>query len=299
MLSVLIGGALLAGAAYSAYQLLQMMQQSSGKGGKGQGESGDNEETDRRRSTGISGDLIDSIVSAVKFAINRKVTLREEPTPIPTDQINIRPIASVSELGTLLPSAIALDDDVFFGQLAGHQLPVREFIETIREEQKARNALVWVQDCSGSMEENQRLRWAINLGEKLAEKCAKEEAECVLIPFNDCVQEIVRAQSRDECLRLKNSIGGILFHSGGTNISGALYAAIEEIGAGEFDGARIVLVTDGTESVSVEEIEDRLHKANIFLHTICIGQDNDSLREVSERYDLLLDQDLVDEQEAA
>ncbi len=299
MLTLLLGGALLGGGAFAAWQFLKQlkaaMNSSAGEGPAGDGEegqsdgAGDEPPEDFSRSEPIEGgeELISKVVAAVKFAMFRRVVVEENPSEVPTDQVNIRPMNGISELDSVIPSVQGYEDDVFFGLAAARQLPVMEFIEQVEREEKIRKALLVLQDCSGSMEQENRIKWAIRLNERLVRKCRDEQAEFVLIPFADSPQAAHHARTSEECDRLQPSIRNILYSDGGTDLDRALGAGMDLIEREKFGEARILLVTDGTQEINVSATKERLRRLNVWLHTVCIAGDNLSLRGVSNQFDLL------------
>ena len=307
MFPFLVGGALLAAAAYAIWQLMKLLRQKAqgggGSGGLVPGDEGDQDsDQDKQPSDGVGGEstvspefarararneLIDRVSRQIQFARGQKISIQRVESLVPADDIEMRPIRDMSEVDKLTTQAHAQPDDLFFGQLAGRQLQVVQHLEDQIVEEPAHNVLIMVIDCSGSMGEYERSEWARQLCERLTERCIHENAEVVLITFNDAVRGIYHAKTDAERRSLLTNMGRCIFHDGGTNINIALLAGMDIVERGSFDEARMLLVTDGTVGIDTQEVQQRLRQLKVNLHTIVIAGDHPQLREVSNRYDVL------------
>jgi len=308
---LLLGAGLLAGAAVSAWRLIQenrKAQQASGPGGSGQGDpnegepgnepgDGDDGERNRYEAERRRDELLRRIVAATEFTvkqmvIDQKVVGSERHSSrIPADDIDIRPIRNLSEIGAALPSTQAMDDDIFFGALAAKSLPVVEHIQTVDVTEdvlgESRNILVILHDVSGSMG-GEKIRWAIRLCQLLLDRCIDQGAECILIPYRDYLQGKYVATNEAECQQFKLELSNILQPGGGTRTNNALLEVLNFLKTEKFGQVRILLVTDGEDSIDVSGIRQGFDEIGAYLHTVCIAPvGNEDLRRASDRYDYL------------
>jgi hypothetical protein len=269
-------------------------------------------EAERRKAQAIRNrdELINKIVRSVTFAsqfrrLGSKVTGEElVPSLVPADDINIRPMQGFGELPRTLSRTQALPEEVFYGQAAANQLPVMEHIERVELREDVwgptNNVLLVLQDVSPSMwfddaTGNHHIDWAVRLNERIIDKCIKENASYVVVPFGGVPTTPTAAKTAAECAEIKRRLPDILEQISDTHILNALNAGIEYVQAHGFDEARMLLVTDGDPSnakcfaFDADEVAEQLKKLNIHLHTVCIGGDHPKLRRISEGYDLLHD----------
>ena len=248
-------------------------------------------------------EAIDRIASRIRFStrpvILASVKVGEErrSTPIPTGEVEIRPIREVAELPRALSSTHGYPDDMYFGQIASRQLPVVDHMETVDlvEDRYGppRNALVYLSDVSPSMDDFGRRDWARSLCERILARAEAMEADTSLIPFGAYVNGIHAAKSPQEYAWLRKNLGIILGRTSGTNINRALGAGMDEIEGGDSTDRKILLVTDGTEGIDTSHTAQRLKELGIELHVVCIGKDHQGLRYVAAHYDLFPDQQQV------
>jgi len=306
MLPLIIAAGLLGAGAYYALKLIQGMRTGLGSGKKEEGggesigdQAGDNPGNDfiyTRPKLGWD-ELIQKVVDGVVFTTKqmvigeKKVGTKRVESEIPADDIEVRKMRGLSELPKVLPGSHALPDDIFYGMAATNKLPVVQHIETrdLTEPEygKAHNVLLVLQDISGSMEENDRLSWSIRLNQKLIDKCIEQEAEYVLIPFSNYPYDTVRASTREELEGLKRRVDEIIYDSGGgTSFDNVLLAVVDILERERFAEKRIILVTDGEDSIS-DDVVNRLKKSGANLHSIVIAGENSYLRSISDKYDVL------------
>jgi hypothetical protein len=254
----------------------------------------------RRRLVARKSAQIDEIAARIEFStipvVLRQVKTGEllEPSAYPADAIDVRPMKSVTEMSRLLGSAHALNDEQFFGALAARRLPVMEHLEFVDVIEDVvgvpQNTLIILQDVSGSMDEHERAAWAVKLNQKLIERARVGKATVRMLTFNENIRSEVTANDDAGYNKLLKGLPQRLSPDGGTNINKPLSHALNVFGEEESRNRKLVLVTDGTESVDVETAKRRLTELSVELHVVCIGRDNSHLRAIADRYDLFPDQ---------
>ncbi|NUM25820.1 MAG: VWA domain-containing protein [Candidatus Buchananbacteria bacterium] len=301
----MIGGGLLAGAAYIAWQLMKHLRQSfrsDDQGPQPPAESGDEPGNGADKQAAESREavrpqdpnkLIERIVSEIEFSHGGKTHVELQPSEIPADDINVRPMMGFSEIPRILRSEHALEDETFFAKAATGQLSVVEHLAETVVEEPAGKAVIEVLDCSGSMKEYNRSRWARRLSERLVGKCIDHDADYALITFSDQADCPHQASGRAKLEELQRALGSIVYHNGGTHIDLAFRACFELLKELGLDDIKILLVTDGTEGFDVEWVVSSLAKLGAKLHTVVLGQQRPDLRAVSWRYHEILDESLV------
>ncbi len=247
-----------------------------------------------------NAEAVDRIVKRLQFAvgqvIHKSVKVGEETRPsiVPTDDLTIRPMNGIDEVGRVLSSAHALSDDLFYAGVAAKQLPVVEYTEqfdvTADVEEPSRKIVVILQDMSDSMKESHRMDWALTLDKRIIAKASAEKAEVAFLPFGPYPDRWLFARTDEERANLKANLESRLHFMGGTNIDLALAHGIEFVSDPSFTERKIVLVTDGTQAVSTSALLASLKAAGAELHTVCIGPQNPDLESISAHYDYLLDE---------
>jgi len=306
MFPLILAGLAMGAAAYFAYKLLQSMR-SGGLNLSGGNQAGDEPGSDRTKgfdSIKNRDDLINKVVNSVVFATKQMVVGQKKvgeerlESEIPADDMEIRKMRGISEISKVVPQANAYNDDLYYGLAATNQLMVTQHIETkdLTEPEygKARNILLVLQDISGSMDEYDRIPWSIRLNEKLIERCQKEEAEYALICFDGNPREPHLAKNKLELESLKSQLVYIIRPAGGTSISSALRKGITVLTEEQFAEKQIILVTDGQDGVSFS-LKQEIKTAGASLHAICIAGDNPDLRAISDKYDILEQQNNQEE----
>lgn len=240
---------------------------------------------------------MEQIARRIRFAVgsgiikSTKVGENLVPSPIPTDEMAIRPIQDVSELPQALPQVLGMPDDMFFSQLAARELPVVEFQERVDVmadiEGVPRKALVLIVDTSGSMSEEERAEWASGLCEKAIRRADADNVEVALLPFVDHPKEWQRARTHEERMQLCANLRNILYPNGGTDIDAALNAGIEYLSDPTFTERKIMLVTDGGSNIDAPSMKAALKRIDAEMHSVCIGPDNPDLKSISAHYDWL------------
>jgi hypothetical protein len=210
----------------------------------------------------------------------------------PADEIAVRPMSSIADLKRALPGTMVLDDASYYAQVAKNDIPVVEYLERhdIIEERygEPNNGLVYVQDVSPSMQEYQRMRWALMLIDLVIARAQRGKAKMFFIPFGGVIGTVLSARTPEEFEELKEGVHNMSYISA-TNISLGLERAMDILEAEEFTSRKILLVTDGTEGINASATAYRLASLGVQLHTVCIGKDHDGLRQISHNYDLFKD----------
>jgi uncharacterized protein with von Willebrand factor type A (vWA) domain len=246
-----------------------------------------------------SNDAIDQIAARISFSsapvviANEKVGERLQRSPMPTDEMEIRQFESMTDIPCVLPSAMALPDEVFYPSLAAGDLPVRQYLERVdvREDIMGppRNVVVLLEDVSDSMKKKGRIQWAIRLGRKVIERAQAHEAEVAILPFNSSPKNWRHAKTPTERSRLTKDLAELYAVGGGTDIDAAMWQGINLLKDPSYSDRKLVLVTDGTQAIDAESLEAALKEYGIELHTVLIGPDNKAISSISTYYDLFPD----------
>lgn len=221
------------------------------------------------------------------FVKSVKVGEKEVETKEITDNINIRPIQSISEVSKILPNQYAFDDDLFYGKLVSNGLLSKHYItgEDIIESkiEKMKKKVVSLADFSGSMHGCIRIIYCIELLKRIAKKTSSNSAELTVFPFHSSVQESLIINNYDS--RTENEINRLSRYSGGTDLSVAIAAGLEVFeNSHDYQDAQLIVITDGTEGVNSQEILKKIKLLNVKLLTICIGVNHEQLRNISHKY---------------
>jgi len=314
----LLAGLMLAGAAYSALKLSRALRKGKGKNNQGPPQGPPQEPVDAKPSNSKEApvtkpepkkierknareDLINKVVRAIQLSERMARVVREvkvgervEPSMVPTNLISVGPIGRMEDFRSALPSERAMPDDIQMARLASKTTLVRGFEQRIdimeAEYGVLKNVLLVVQDVSGSMQKNNRASWSVSLNERLIDRCVEQEADYILVPFNEVPRNPFVAKDEEEKLSLKKLLPRILAPDGNTDISAALWAAMDILEEGKYGKGRIVLVSDGDNAVDVGRLRERLTALKVELHTVFIAGDNNDLRKLSDRYDTLRDE---------
>lgn len=306
----LIGGALLAGAAYLLWRLLKNRRQNQPQSGQAaqdyynqpsEGDANDANQEDQGEPEAPARDpvqerrneQISEIVSQIPFSFKLNRVETEVPTGemiesrLPTDDVDVVPVKSAEDLLGVSASTHALGDDQFFGRFAAGGLMRQAFMEpeTRTEVELTPNAkaLVVLADVSGSMAESFRGPWMLSLVRALVERSQKEQARFVLIPFNRFPLGLYTAKTEGEYRSLLQTLERKLAIGGDTDIDRALLEGIKYLKAQEFTDASIVLITDGENNVNINHIGEALSSAEAKLVTVAVATERKDLGEISER----------------
>ncbi len=165
-------------------------------------------------------------------------------------------------------------------ELFDTQYQIKDF-QLIQDEEAAKISIALVMDHSGSMA-GSPLADAKLAAEACAENMDKETQRMALVPYDDRSSVSVPLTNSSAAL-----VSGIreLSEAGGTNISGGIRTALGELsGAG---GTRaIILLTDGQDNNSEEEMQQVLQKAKkqgVAIYTVGLGDVNEGyLRNIAQ-----------------
>lgn len=257
-------------------------------------------------------EIISEIASHVAFSRRRVVVGHKtvgrrvvghiaEESPYPADDIMIRPIGDLGEIPQMLPSERISDHTTqVVRSVTGQALvmanierrPVTEpIIEPIFREGK--QVLYLLLDVSGSMVGQQYGGdWKMPLWRGvsifLIRRAQKEHAAFLLRTFADDVSELEMAETEAAAKRVENLIRQ-QGDRGGTNIGLALRTAIADIRREAYDQAELMILTDGEDDkFDASSVRQELDAANIKLHAVLLGTQNEALRRCADVYQEVL-----------
>ena len=186
-----------------------------------------------------------------------------------------------SDLERVVPTELALPDEVFYSKFAESQLLLYE--RRLKEEEGAIHVLL---DKSGSME-GEKIIWAKAVAMALFNKARKENREFYIRFFDEYPHDLVKVPKNvksEDVLKLVEYIGKVSA-GGGTDITRAIVTATEDIRQGKVKGTSdIILITDGEDEISEEKVLKELKRANANLISIGVRCENPSLKKVSTKF---------------
>ncbi len=178
-------------------------------------------------------------------------------------------------------SRLAFPEELFLAELANSRLLLFEkelFADT--------GAIYVLLDKSGSMS-GIKIDWARAVALALFLKARGSRRRFFVRFFDSTVYDLVsvgRRIRRSDVLRLVKYLGTVK-SSGGTDITGAISRAVEDLRSGRVKGVSdIVLITDGEDKLSLHVIEGILGSADVRLHVVAVGGDNECLRDIAFKY---------------
>lgn len=257
-------------------------------------------------------DTIETLTMNIKFTgrkvlVGRRKTgekfmgVFEEEVPYPCDEIRVRQIMGFHERHLLLPSELAYPPQIVNSRIASGEALVmvhikqtpdlRELYEPVYETEI--KTLYLLIDVSPSMWDDlpDRKEWRVplwrGLAMRLIERALASGAPCVVREFSTGCRErqviMETAAARLYRKRLWNMPKG-----NGTDISDAIQTAIRDLQYVEYSTADIMIITDGEDkALSASKIRPLLEAANIKLHAIMLGVENNALRECCDMYQIL------------
>jgi len=181
-------------------------------------------------------------------------------------------------------SQLALPDDLFYADLANGRLLLYQ-----KELPATRGPIYVLLDKSGSMV-GSKIDWARAVTVALFKK-AVDEGRTFVVRFFDSIpysMMMVKGSSKpNDVLRVLSYLARVRA-GGGTDITRAISAAVEDIGKLKLGGRErlsdVVLITDGEDRLSPEVLQRMLKAANARLHSVMIQGHNTFLQQVSYRY---------------
>lgn len=170
-----------------------------------------------------------------------------------------------------LPRELALPDDLFYSKLAGNGFTAREHYSIME------GSYYVLVDKSGSMD-GEKTIWARSVALAIYKLAKKKGRKYYLRFFDYNVYELI--SDPKEAVRKILTIAS----DGGTNITGALETAIEDIKRNKLGEKTntIILITDGEDMVDIG-LEEELRRNNIQLIAIMIQGHNETLKELAEK----------------
>lgn len=243
-----------------------------------------------------------NIVNNISFfekhvIIRKKVGEEKVNSDIPTDDIEIQQISGINEVPRALPSELAAEDEVFYLRAATNKMFKQQPIEYqgVYEDFKVvlRKTLRVLQDVSGSTR-GQRIAWSQILNLLLAKKARDCDAELSITLFNNEPKDTITATAdkSDTYQKARRFINDNIFSNGGTDINKAIIYELAGIEAENkklkyLQNTQIILITDGTEGVDEAFIKGQLLANQVKLHTVILGESNNKLKSVSDKYHYL------------
>ena len=199
----------------------------------------------------------------------------------PDNELSVSKIESATEYNKLLPSEMALDDDIFFMRLAKNDLLIKEY----QRKKRRKQALYMLIDVSGSMD-GLRSVYASATALALVRQAVANEATYFLRFFDASPSQMYKVQNKEEALKISEILMRRPYSGGGTSITNAVATAVSDINNNKtkFDKVEIMLISDGDDpgfGLSKHNLKD------IKLHSTIIDGNNSRLEGVSETYTML------------
>jgi hypothetical protein len=216
--------------------------------------------------------VITEVVSHVAFTAKRvqvgmmktgerAIGVVEAEVPYTSDDTDVRPIQSMSEIPRLMHAELGQPSELMLVRLATGEALVQSNIERTPVYEDVHEP-VW--------EERRRVLY------NLRDRSGSMHAAPV---------RVVTDKEADGLIHF------LMHHSpdGGTNIPRAISAAISDLACESYDQADIVIVTDGEDQAGLEpaKIRKQLKDAKIRLHAILLGADNKALRDCADVYQII------------
>lgn len=229
----------------------------------------------------------------------RAVGVLQEEVPYPSDTIDIRPMRDISELGSVLSSEWALDDDIFDAKLAMGELltqvPVQNtlLMEDVYEPEyrDVVRTLYVLLDVSPSMFFQTGESWRIPIWKgttvRLLLDAVAKGATFTLRFFSNTVSKEHQVVNLDQAISLGKKILNASEGSG-TDIGLALRAALTDIKEMNYDLADIFIITDGEDEGGLSaSFRGILVENRIKLHALMLGSNNEALRACCDSYQIV------------
>jgi len=214
----------------------------------------------------------------IKFDLQTRE--KTEVVNYPTADMDIVPLNDLSQLPTVLPADLVLDDDQFYGKLVEGGLMRPEYSETSTESKRL--YILW--DVSPSMRDLMRMpdgetgsrdTWARVVIMSQLVDAVEGRAEYLLRPFSQYPHDLRSAFTSAEAGELLLWIINNSEEGDFTHIGTAIEAAVKDIRERKNSGtpmSDILCITDGADNggLTKEQLEEALGD-DIKLHVVLIG----------------------------
>jgi uncharacterized protein with von Willebrand factor type A (vWA) domain len=186
-----------------------------------------------------------------------------------------------SDLERIVPSELAMPEDLFFVRLAESQLLLYQ-----KQIKESLGPIYLLLDKSGSMD-GEKILWAKAVALALYSRARRENRDFYLRFFDNIpyplIKVIKNAKSKD-VIKMIEYIGKIR-GGGGTDISRSVISACEDIKEGHVKGvSEVIILTDGEDKIAETTVRRSLKDANATLISVMIRGDNADLRRISDTY---------------
>jgi uncharacterized protein with von Willebrand factor type A (vWA) domain len=186
-----------------------------------------------------------------------------------------------SDLERIVPSELAMPDDLFYVRLAESQLLLYQ-----KQIKESLGPIYLLLDKSGSMD-GEKILWAKAVALALYSRARRENRDFYLRFFDNIpyplIKVIKNAKSKD-VIKMIEYIGKIR-GGGGTDISRSVISACEDIKEGHVKGvSEVIILTDGEDKIAETTVRRSLKDANATLISVMIRGDNADLRRISDTY---------------
>jgi uncharacterized protein with von Willebrand factor type A (vWA) domain len=195
----------------------------------------------------------------------------------------IRGLEYGSDLERVHYSQLVLPEEYFLAAYANSKLLLYEKVLS-----GTRGPIYVLLDKSGSMV-GAKIDWARAVAVALFKKSVEENRRFYARFFDSIAHQPISLKPNTkprEFLKLLSYLARVKA-GGGTDISGALRAAVEDILStprGEERVSDIILITDGEDRLNPDQLEATLRRAEARLHSVVIQGHNPYLKKVSHRY---------------
>jgi len=208
----------------------------------------------------------------LEFTIRASKKGKWNEVPFPDNGMDISRMKKIRDITQLLPSQLALDDDVFLKKLLSKELLKKKYMQR----QEKRQILYMIVDSSGSMSDNvlknmMKIDVCKSVTIALMKKMIENEDFFYFRWFTTGVSPLHKIKTKEEAMDFLPKLVYGQNADGGTNIQNAIRVATEDLKSKQlehWDLADILLVSDGIAVVNVEECNKMLE--GIDMHTIMI-----------------------------
>ncbi|MEB2836163.1 MAG: VWA domain-containing protein [Desulfurococcales archaeon] len=238
---------------------------------------GDNPEEILRLARNTNVERILRIVMGVKFSLTSKSKLMKRHS-----RGWLGGIEYGSDLERLHYSQLALPEELFLAKLADSKLLLYE-----KALPAAKGPIYVLLDKSGSMI-GEKIDWARAVAVALLQRSAMENRPFYARFFDSTVYPLMKVSKSthpSEVLDVLKYLATVRA-GGGTNITGALLAAIDDVvSASQREAVSdIVIITDGEDRIDVEQVMRSMSKARLNIISVMIQGHNNYLKRLSTRY---------------